>query len=94
MMRSLDEFRPYSPANALPYGRHWRLFRTPNDAFLAANTHKEGISPFDIMQPAYAGLYSGAVHPTAEAHAIVADHVMPYARSILERRSLVEAQPR
>ncbi len=94
MMRSLDEFRPYSPANALPYGRHWRLFRTPNDAFLAANTHKEGISPFDIMQPAYAGLYSGAVHPTAEAHAIVADHVMPYARSILERRSLVEAKPR
>jgi hypothetical protein len=94
MMRSLDDFRPYSPANALPYGRHWRLFRTPNDAFLAAHTHKEGISPFDIIQPAYAGLYSGAVHPTAEAHAIVADHVMPHARSILDRRSVVEAQGR
>lgn len=94
VMRSLDEFRPYSPANALPYGRHWRLFRTPNDAFLTAHTHKEGISPFDIMQPAYAGLYSGAVHPTAEAHAIVADHVMPYARSVLDRRSLAEAQGR
>jgi hypothetical protein len=92
--RSLDEFRPYSPDNALPYGRHWRLFRTPNDAFLAAHTHKEGISPFDIIQPAYAGLYSGAVHPTAEAHAIVADHVMPYARSVLDRRSPVETSPR
>lgn len=81
-----DQFKPFSPAAMLPYAARWRLFRTPNDAFLIANTHREGISPFDILQPAYAALYSGAVHPSAEAHAIVADHVMPYARKILEAR--------
>jgi hypothetical protein len=81
-----DVFSPYSPATALPYVHHWRLFRTPNDAFLAANTHRQGMSLFDILQPAYAALYSGAIHPTAEAHAIVADHVMPYVRKIVDKR--------
>ena len=80
------EFEPYSPAYALPYGHRWRLFHTPNDAFLTANTHREGISPFDVLQPAYAGLYSGALHPTAEGHAIVADTVLPHVRSIIEGR--------
>ena len=37
---------------------------------------------FDILQPAYAGLYSGAIHPTAEAHAIVADYVVRHARTL------------
>jgi hypothetical protein len=82
-----DAFKPYSPAATLPYGHQWRLFRTPNDAFLAANTHREGTPLFDILQPAYAGLYSGAIHPTAEAHAIVADHVVRHVRAIVERPS-------
>ncbi len=81
-----DAFKPYSPAASLPYARQWRLFRTPNDAFLAANTHREGTPLFDILQPAYAALYSGAIHPTAEAHAIVADHVVRHARKIVDRR--------
>jgi hypothetical protein len=81
-----DAFRPYSPAATLPYARHWRLFRTPNDAFLTAHTHREGVSPFDILQPAYAGLYSGAIHPTAEAHAIVADYVVRHARGIVDKQ--------
>jgi hypothetical protein len=80
-----EAFRPYSPAATLPYARHWRLFRTPNDAFLTAHTHREGVSAFDILQPAYAGLYSGAIHPTAEAHAIVADYVVRHARTILDK---------
>ena len=80
-----DAFKPYSPAAALPYAHQWRLFRTPNDAFLAANTHREGTPLFDILQPAYAALYSGAIHPTAEAHAIVADHVMRHVRALLEQ---------
>ena len=80
-----DEFKPYSPAATLPYAHRWRLFRTPNDAFLLANTHREGTMLFDILQPAYAGLYSGAIHPTAEAHAIVADHVIRHARTILDK---------
>ncbi len=81
-----DAFKPYSPAATLPYAHHWRLFRTPNDAFLAANTHREGTLLFDILQPAYAGLYSGAIHPTAEAHAIVADHVVQHVRKIVDKQ--------
>ena len=89
-----DDFEPYSPANALPYAHRWRLIHNPNDAFLTANTHREGISPFDILQPAYAALYSGAFHPTAEAHAIVADHVMRHVRALLdkEKKTLVEGR--
>ena len=81
-----DAFKPYSPAATLPYAHRWRLFRTPNDAFLAANTHREGTPLLDILQPAYAGLYSGAIHPTAEAHAIVADHVVRHVRAIVGRQ--------
>jgi hypothetical protein len=81
------DFAPYNPAYALPYGHRWRLFHTPNDAFLTANTHREGVSLFDIMQPAYAALYSGAMHPTAEGHAIVADSVLPHVRSIVTARN-------
>jgi hypothetical protein len=84
-----DEWKPYSPAATLVYGHHYRLFRTPNDAFLAANTHREGMSLFDILQPAYAGLYSGAIHPTAEAHAIVADHMVRHVRQVIEKSERV-----
>ena len=91
--RVTDEFKPYSPDDELPYAHHWRLFRTPNDAFLIANTHLAGILPFDIMQPAYAGLYSGAVHPSAEAHAMVADSVMLHVRAILDQRPNIRIKP-
>ena len=89
-----DDWKPYSPAGTLTYAHRWRLFRTPNDAFLAANTHREGVSPFDILQPAYAGLYSGAIHPSAEGHSIVADHMVRHVRSLLDKRSVVENRPR
>jgi hypothetical protein len=88
-----DEFKPYAPSDALPYASHWRLFRTPNDVFLAANTHKEGLSPFDILQPGYAGLISGAVHPSAEGHAMVADSVMAHARKVLDGRPNITVTP-
>lgn len=93
LSQAADEFKPYSPADELPYGARWRLFRTPNDAFLIANTHLAGILPFDIMQPAYAGLYSGAVHPSAEAHAMVADSVMLHVRAILDRHPNAGTKP-
>jgi hypothetical protein len=86
MSHATQEFEPYSPAYTLPYAHHWRLVRNPNDAFLIANTHREGISLFDLLQPAYAALYSGAFHPTAEGHAIVADHVIKHARDIIESK--------
>jgi len=85
-----DEWKPFSPVGTLTYAHHWRLFRTPNDAFLAANTHREGVSPFDILQPAYAGLYSGAIHPTAEAHAIVGDHMIRHVRPLIDKRDVSE----
>jgi len=90
MSRAADEFVPYSPAAALPYAHHWRLARNPNDSFLAANTHREGISPFDDLQPPYAALYSGAFHPSAEGHSIVADHVLRHVNQMLEKRSLAQ----
>ncbi|HEX2217129.1 MAG TPA: hypothetical protein VHG27_10630 [Xanthobacteraceae bacterium] len=80
------EFKPYHPAYYAPYASKWRLFRTPNDAFLTANTHQEKVLLYDILQPVYAALYSGAIHPTAEGHAIVADHVMPHARRVVEKK--------
>jgi len=86
LLLSTQEFAPYLPASTLPYAHRWRLFHTPNDAFLTANTHRESISPFDVLQPVYAGLYGGAFHPTAEGHAIVADTVVRHARTLLEPR--------
>jgi len=85
-----DEWVPYSPAAALPYAHHWRLARNPNDTFLAGNTHREGISPFDDLQPVYAALYSGAFHPTAEGHVVVADHVLRHVNELLDKRSLAQ----
>jgi hypothetical protein len=76
-------YRPYHPAYFTPYAGRQRLFHTPNDAFLTANTHHEKTLLYDPLQPVYAALYSGAFHPTAEGHAIVADHVMPQARRVV-----------
>jgi len=90
LSHATDEWAPYSPAAALPYAHHWRLARNPNDTFLAGNTHREGISPFDDLQPPYAALYSGAFHPTAEGHSIVADHVLRHVNELLEKRSLAQ----
>lgn len=87
-----DQWLPYSPAGALPYAHHWRLARNPNDTFLAGNTHREGISVFDDLQPAYAALYSGAFHPTAEGHAIVAGHVLQHVNAMLEKRPLAQSR--
>lgn len=92
MSAATQDFVPYSPAGATPYAHHWRLVRDPNDSFLTANTHKGGISPFDDLQPPYAALISGAFHPTAEGHAIVADHVLRHVNELLAKRSLAAAK--
>jgi lysophospholipase L1-like esterase len=92
--KQTQDWEPYSPAAALPYGHHWRLIHNPNDAFLTVNLHREGISPFDILQPAYAALISGAFHPTAEGHAIVADHVMRHVRALIDKEKKTVAEGR
>ena len=61
---------------------------------VAANTHREGISLFDILQPAYAGLFSGAIHPTAEGHAIVADHMVRHVRALIGKQEVAETAAR
>jgi hypothetical protein len=52
-------------AATLPYAHHWRLARSPNETFLAGNTHREDISVLDDLQPVYAALYSDGetLHP-------------------------------
>src|SRR5262249_43701735 len=87
-----DEWKPYSPAATLPYSHKWRLFRSPNDGFLVGHTHAEGMSLFDILQPVYAALFGGAVHPTAEGHAIVADYVVHHVRTLVDKKVESAAQ--
>lgn len=86
-------FEPYNPVEFRPYASRTRLFRSANDAFLTANFHYNGHGVLtqppidDKLQPAFAALYSGAIHPTAQAHATVADYVVKEAREILKRDS-------
>ncbi len=79
-------FGPYQPENFLPYQTRRRLFVSVNDAFLKANTQIDYpyCPPFssfcppvrDRIQAVSSGLYGGAFHRSAEAHAIVADQAM------------------
>jgi hypothetical protein len=87
-----DGFEPYLPFYYTPYSHRTRLFRTPNDAFLTANTHREGTILVDKLQPAFAALYSGAFHPTAEAHSIVADYTMTLVRCVVDKRTGPECE--
>lgn len=83
-------FQPYNPTEFHPYASRTRLFRSANDAFLTANFHLNGHGLLDQpliddkLQPAFAALYSGAIHPTAQAHATVADFVFREASRVLK----------
>jgi hypothetical protein len=77
------DFRPYAPRA--------RWVRTANDSYFTAMTFPEGISP--VLQPsdlhdatwgATSAVYGGAVHPTAEGHAAMADAALPALRGLLE----------
>jgi hypothetical protein len=69
-----DEFRPYQPRT--------RLFRTPNDVFILINKRSGNvlndspIGPVSLRDRAS----SGALHPTAEAHSIMATTASTIAR--------------
>jgi lysophospholipase L1-like esterase len=80
--QSASEFRAYSPRA--------RWIRTANDSYFAAMTYPQGLSA--TMQPAdvhdalwglLSAVYGGAVHPTAEGHAAMADAALPAAVSVL-----------
>jgi len=88
------DFRPYSPRA--------RWIRTANDSYFTAMTFPEGIStavqPSDLHDATWgatSAVYGGAIHPTAEGHAAMADAAMPALRAILglETPAQVRVEP-
>jgi len=80
--RGASEFRPYAPRQ--------RWVRTANDSYFTAMTYPQGLGT--TLQPAnihdatwgvLAAVYGGAIHPTAEGHAAMADAALPAVRETL-----------
>jgi hypothetical protein len=77
-----SEYRPYLPRA--------RWVRTANDSYFTAMTYPQGLSA--VLQPSnihdatwgtLSAVYGGAIHPTAEGHAAMADAALPAARAVL-----------
>ena len=73
-----------------PYASRARWIRTANDSYFTAMTYPQGIPatlrPSDIHDALWgviSAVYGGAVHPTAEGYAAMADAAMPAARVVL-----------
>jgi len=80
--RSASEYRAYLPRA--------RWIRDANDSYFAAMTYPQGLPP--NMQPSdihdatwgvLSAVYGGAVHPSAEGHAVMADAATPAAAAVL-----------
>ena len=78
------------PSDFRPYASRARWVRTANDSYFTAMTYPDGLP--SVMQPAdvhdaiwgiLSAVYGGAVHPTAEGHAAMADAALPAMRSLL-----------
>jgi len=81
--RSASEYRPYLPRA--------RWIRDANDSYFAAMTYPQGLpssmQPSDIHDATWgvlSAVYGGAVHPSAEGHAAMADAVLPAAAAVLQ----------
>jgi hypothetical protein len=77
-----SDYRPYAPRG--------RWIRTANDSYFTAMTYPEGmpamLKPSDIHDALWgvlSAVYGGAVHPTAEGYAAMADAALPAARGVL-----------
>lgn len=77
-----SEYRPYLPRA--------RWVRTANDSYFTAMTYPQGLSsmlrPSNIHDAAWgvlSAVYGGAVHPTAEGYAAMADAALPAVRDAL-----------
>jgi lysophospholipase L1-like esterase len=79
-----------SPAEYRAYASRQRWIRSPNDAFFSAMTYPA--PPFFLLEPAsihdalwgvLSAVYGGAIHPSAEGHAAMADAALVAARSLL-----------
>jgi lysophospholipase L1-like esterase len=80
--RPASDYSPYAPRG--------RWIRTANDSYFTAMTYPEGIpstlKPSDIHDALWgvmSAVYGGAVHPTAEGYAAMADAAMAAARVVL-----------
>ncbi|MEN3349205.1 MAG: hypothetical protein V7632_2840 [Bradyrhizobium sp.] len=81
--RSAGEYRPYLPRA--------RWIRDANDSYFSAMTYPQGLpssmQPSDIHDATWgilSAVYGGAVHPTAEGHAAMADAAVPAAAGLLQ----------
>ena len=93
----------YPASEFRPYASRARWIRTANDSYFTAMTYPEGLPA--VLQPSdlhdaiwgiFAAVYGGAVHPTAEGHAAMADAALPAAREALGLRppaALVRSEP-
>ncbi len=80
--RGASEFRAYAPRA--------RWIRDANDSYFSAMTYPQGMSaavqPSDIHDATWgilSAVYGGAIHPTAEGHAAMADAALPAAATVL-----------
>jgi hypothetical protein len=80
--RPASEYRAYAPRA--------RWIRTANDSYFTALTYPQGQS--SMLQPSnihdatwgiMSAVYGGAIHPTAEGHAAMADATLPTMRAVL-----------
>jgi lysophospholipase L1-like esterase len=81
--RSAGEYRTYLPRA--------RWIRDANDSYFAAMTYPQGLpsssQPADIHDATWgvlSAVYGGAVHPSAEGHAVMADAALAAAASVLQ----------
>jgi hypothetical protein len=90
------------PSGYKPYASRARWIRTANDSYFTAMTYPEGmpaiLKPSDIHDALWgvlSAVYGGAVHPTAEGYAAMADAALPAVRGVLglEAPPAVQAQP-
>jgi hypothetical protein len=72
------------------YSSRARWIRTPNDVYFAAMTFPEGVSAairpsslHDATWGVLSAVYGGAIHPSAEGHAAMADAALAGAKSAL-----------
>jgi hypothetical protein len=78
------------PSNYQPYMPRGRWIRTANDSYFVAMTYPEGmpavLKPSDIHDALWgvlSAVYGGAVHPSAEGYAAMADAALPAVRGVL-----------
>jgi hypothetical protein len=90
--RSASEYRAYLPRA--------RWIRDANDSYFAAITYPQGLptssQPADIHDATWgvlSAVYGGAVHPSAEGHAAMADAALPAVTAVLGLNAAVPQEP-